>query len=450
MHSSLRGLGSEFFWVGLGQGVAALGGVVGVRLLTAYLNPRSYGELALAMTIVLFSQQLILGPLGQAFMRYFAPSQQAKDVNSFLRATSDLIMQATGVILVLAFLAVVGLWAFGQSRWVWIVALASLLSLLTGYNSGLDGIQNAARHRIVVAWHQGIGQWLRFAMAVFLIAIMGPSSTPALLGYSLGAALVLTSELVFLNKLLLRDLPRTGNNDHEVKDCMQQMRRYAWPFAGWGLFTWAQLASDRWALQAFASTGVVGLFAALFQVGYNPIFLLSGLIMQLVAPILFSWAGDASDATRLDRAYRLNYMLLLGAVGITILGTTLAFILHRQIFRLLVAPQYRQVSWLLPFMVLASGLFASGQIACVPFMITGDTQRLLAPKIGTAGLCVLLNFVGAYGFGLTGVVLANATFSMVYLIWVSILARRHTFAKVSLRFQDIAWVLGGTGSGEAR
>jgi O-antigen/teichoic acid export membrane protein len=443
--ASLRRLGGEFFWVGLGQGVAAVGGIIGVRLLTGFLNPASYGELALALTVVMLAQQLMLGPVSQAFMRYFAPMQEAGKLNPFFRGALVLSIQITGLMLVFTVLSTVGLWAIGQGRWAWIVVLAFLLSLLTGYNSGLDGIQNAARHRIVVAWHQGIGQWVRFAMAILLIAIMGSSSTVALLGYTLGATLVLTSQFVFLKKLLMKDIPQTGR-EKDVKDCVHQMRQYAWPFAGWGLFSWTQMASDRWALQAFAATGVVGLYAALFQVGYNPIYLLTGLAIQLFSPILFSWAGDASDAARLNRAYRLNYMLLVGSVGLTMVGTILAFLLHRQIFWLVVAPQYRQVSWLLPFMVLAGGLFASGQIASLAFMITGDTQRLLVPKAGASVLCVLLNLVGAYVFGIAGVVLSNVTFSVVYLIWVSILARRHVHAQFPLGFQNAAWVLGGTGS----
>jgi O-antigen/teichoic acid export membrane protein len=442
---SLRRLGSEFTWIGLGQGLAALGGIVGVRLLTGFMNPARYGELALALTIVMLSQQLILGPISQAFMRFFAPMQEANKEHAFFRGALVLSVQATGVVLVITVLAIAGLWAFGQARWVWIVALAFLLSLLTGYNSGLDGIQNAARHRIIVAWHQGIGQWARFAAAVLLIAILGSSSTVALLGYTLGAALVLTSQFVFLKKLLIKDIFLSGAAQ-DIQDCVHQMRRFAWPFAGWGLFTWAQLASDRWALQTFAATGVVGLYAALSQVGYTPIYMLTGLAVQLFSPILFSWAGNASDAARLNRAYRLNYKLLLGSLGLTMVGTLVAFLFHSQIFWLVVAPQYRQVSRFLPFMVLASGLFASGQIASLVFLITGDTRRLLAPKIGTAVLCVLMNFAGAYGFGLLGVVLSSVIFSVVYLIWVLVLARRHVHAQFSLDSQNAAWAVGGTRS----
>src|SRR5208282_5628895 len=109
------------------------------------------------------------------------------------------------------------------------------------------------------------------------------------------------------------------------------------------------------------------------QVGYSPIALLTGLAVQLFSPILFSWAGDASDPGRLKRAYRLNQLLLAGSLALTVVGTIVAFLLHNQIFRLVVAPQYRQVAGWLPYMVLAGGLFASGQIASLIFLITGET-----------------------------------------------------------------------------
>jgi O-antigen/teichoic acid export membrane protein len=443
--SSLRRVGREAFWVGLGQAVAAIGAIVGVRLLTGFMNPTAYGQLALALTIVMFSQQLILGPLGQAFMRYFAPMQEANKLPAFFRAALVLLTHASGLILFFAVLSILGLWAIGEVRWVPVVFLAFLLALVNGYNGGMDAVQNAARHRIVVAWHDGLGQWARAAMAIFLIVILGSSGTVALLGYTLGAALVITSQLVFLRKFLLKGIPRTAE-EKDIGQCVQQMRGYAWPFAGWGLFSWAQLASDRWALQAFAATGVVGLYAALFQVGYSPISLLTGLAVQLFSPILFSRAGDASDPGRLKHAHRLNHLLLAGSLALTFVATLIAFLLQNLIFRLVVAPQYRQVAGWLPYMVLAGGLFASGQIASLIFMTAGKTKRLLAPKIGTCALCVLLNIVGAYRFGLAGVVLANVTFSTVYLIWVSILARRQVRAELPIGSENAAWGLGGTRS----
>jgi O-antigen/teichoic acid export membrane protein len=131
-----------------------------------------------------------------------------------------------------------------------------------------------------------------------------------------------------------------------------------------------------------------------------------------------------------------------------VVGTFVAFLFHNQIFCLVVAPQYRHVAGFLPYMVLAGGLFASGQIASTIFLIAGKTERLLGPKIGTAVMCILLNLAGAYRFGVAGVVLANVTFSLAYLIWVLVLARKQARAKPTMASQSAAWALGGTVSSE--
>src|SRR5262249_32305474 len=154
------------------------------------------------------------------------------------------------------------------------------------------------------------------------------------------------------------------------------------------IFTWAQLSSDRWALQTFETTSSVGLYTVLYQIGFYPINLLVGLVVQLLVPILFSLAGDASDSLRLDRTYRLNRLLFLGSIIFAILTTIFAFVFHKHIFSIVASSEYSRISWLLPFMVFAGGIYASGQIVALFFMSSGKTEILLIPKIGTSIICV--------------------------------------------------------------
>ncbi len=419
-----RRLGRELFWVGFGQGLAALGGMVGVRLMTNLLDPTSYGELALGMTVVILAQQLVLGPLSGAFLRFFAPAREANQLGAYLQSIQVLVRQATGVLVGLAGLLTLALCLLGHTQWLGLALAAFVFSLLSGYNSALDGVQNAARQRVVVAWHQGIGQWLRFLAAVALIAVLGASSSVAMMGYALAASLVLGSQLVFLRRKILPMMAHQAmSRQVDLGNWTKRMRSYAWPFVTWGLFTWALMTSDRWALQSFAETSDVGLYAVLYQLGYYPITLLSALIVQLVSPILFSQAGDGTDSIRVSRSRRLNNLLVLGAVLLTVFITLIAFAFHAQVFSLLVAPDYRMVSSLLPWMILSGGLFASGQIAVLSLLTSTDTETIIAPKIVTASLGGALNFCGAYWFGLRGVIAASVVFSLIYLLWILALAR---------------------------
>jgi O-antigen/teichoic acid export membrane protein len=243
-------------------------------------------------------------------------------------------------------------------------------------------------------------------------------------GYALASAIVLGSQVWFFRRQILSRSPAQSTiGSSDFQNWTKQMRNYAWPFATWGLFTWAQMASDRWALQIFTTTSDVGMYAVLYQLGYYPITFLSGIMMQLVSPILFYRAGDGTDSTRIKQIHHQIAFLTAFSIGLAFAGTIAALILHEWFFGLLVAPEYLEVSWLLPWMVLAGGIFASGQLAVLSLLSGTKTRNLVSPKMVTALLGIILNLVGAKWFGLRGVVGANVTFSMAYLIWIIYLVR---------------------------
>lgn len=191
------------------------------------------------------------------------------------------------------------------------------------------------------------------------------------------------------------------------------------PFAVWGAFTWLQLSSDRWALETFRSQREVGMFQVVYQLGYYPLQLISGLLVSLVTPILFARAGDGSDSDRVRVSER--FAILLGGTVLvsTLLFTLLAILLHDRVFHIMTTEAYASTSNLLPWMVMASGLFATAQIGTLIPMLIGNTRALLPPKIGVAIVGVVLNAAGARYYGIPGVVASSIIQSGVFLMWVT-------------------------------
>lgn len=420
-----RRLGGEFLWIGSGQVASVLGMVVGVRLLTGVLEPQIYGELALGMTATMLVQQVVMGPLGNSSLRFFAPAREAGEFWSFLAVLRKLLIRASIVILIIATLSCLGLQLARKSDWIWLTLAAFVFALISGYNSVLDGIQNAARQRPVVAWHHALSSWGRFLAAVGLVVWLGASSAIAMRGYVLASILVLLSQAWFFKRKIMSDIV---NNPRHVQAVVQnswetRMFTYAWPFATWGVFTWAQMASSRWALQMFSSTQDVGLFAVLYQLGYYPITIITMIMVQLVAPVFFQRAGDASDPSRICHVFAMNWCLVSVGIILTIVATVGSIFIHPLVFRLLVAPEYQHVSWMWPVLILSSGLFAIGQFSSISLMSSNKSRTLIAPKIGTAILGLLMNFVGAFWFGIPGVVGASLAFSAMYMVWVFSLVR---------------------------
>ncbi len=414
-----RRLSKEGFWVVFGQIMVVLGSLVGVRLLTELLNPTQYGELALGMTLVILINQVVLGPLSSGITRFYAPAVERGDLGGYLKAVYRMVLSATGVVIIITLFTVASLVITGRTEWMPIAIAALIFAVLSGYNFILSGIQNAARNRFIVAIHLGMEAWGRFLVAAGLMLWLGASSTVAMVGYVVAIVLVLGSQCLFFQKKLPRDIAHI-----DYKGGWQaQIWKYSWPFSVFGIFTWTQLVSDRWALELFATTKEVGMYAVLFQLGYYPMSMATGVAAQFLAPIFYQRAGDANDNQRNANVNKLSWHLTWLALGLTGAVFLVALLFHAQIFWVFVAAEYMSVSHLLPWMLLAGGIFSAGQTRALNLMSLMKTRTMMAPKIVTAILGIILNFIGAYLYGTAGVVVANVLFSLLFFCWMTLLSK---------------------------
>lgn len=410
-----RRVSKEGSWIIVGQILTVLGSLFGVRVLTEIMSPSVFGELALGMTVATLVVQIITGPLGNGLARFYAPAAEQEDLAGYFKSVRLLVMWSTGFIVVLGLLSVGALALANHGEVIAIVVAALFYSILSGYNSMLNSILNSARQRSIVALHQGVDPWARFFVAVGLLTWFGVTSTIALSGYCIGATIVLLSQFTFF----LKTTPRHQGGEGTQGLWQRHILRYSWPFAAWGIFSWAQQVSDRWALEFFATSREVGLFAVLYQLGYVPMSMATGMAVQLLAPIFYQRVGDASDSRRNAAVRSLSWRLTRFALA----GTAVAFIVglsfHAQIFHLLVSRKFDSISYLFPWMIIAGGLFASGQTITLDLQSQMKTPALVKVKIGTAILGIGLNFAGAYLYGVVGIVAAGVLFSLVYFVWVA-------------------------------
>lgn len=415
----LRRLAKEGGWIIIGQIAAVLGALVLVRVLTEYLEPTQYGQLALGLTIAGLVNQVVMGGVTAGIGRFYSIAAEKNDLPGYLHASCRLMGYATVAVVAIALVIMAGMLWLGYSQWMGLAAVALVLSILSGYNASLSGIQNAARQRAIVAFHSGLDAWLKIILAVSVMLWLGSSSTAVVMGYALSSLLITGSQFFFLRRLL------PAKSEHPPADARwgRQIWAYSWPFSVFGVFTWMQQISDRWALQSFASTQDVGLYAVLFQLGYIPVGLITGMAMSFLGPIFYQRSGDATDSVRNMSVHRIAWRFTIIGLLVTALASVTAFFLREWIFHLLVAAKYHAVSYLLPWMVLAGGIFAAGQMLALKLMSEMKSVTMTIAKIVTAILGVGLNIYGASQFGLQGVVGALVVFSVIYFFWMAWLAQ---------------------------
>jgi O-antigen/teichoic acid export membrane protein len=415
----VRRLALEGFWILSGQVAAVIGALVLVRVLTEYLEPEEYGQLTLGLTIAGLVNQVVMGGLTAGISRFYSIAAEKNELPEYLKASQQLMGYAVMTAGAITLASISGLLWMGHSQWIVLVTAALVLSVFNGCSSAVSGIQNAARQRAVVALHGGVEPWLRILLAVGMMLWLGSSSTAVILGYAFSSLIVTGSQLLFLQKLIRPE----GAITHMSRDWGQKIWAYSWPFSVWGIFTWLQQISDRWALQTFSSAHEVGLYAVVFQLGYVPIGLVMGMAMTFLGPILYQRSGNTADQTRNLSVHRIAWRITFASLAITALAFMFTLLLHEWIFELLVATKYHEVSHLLPWVVLAGGVFASAQMLALKLMSEMKSAVMTTAKIVTAVLAVGLNIYGASQFGSQGVVAALIAFSCIYFFWMVWLAQ---------------------------
>ncbi len=198
---NIGSLSKEFLIVTIGQITSVVGSIVAIKVLTNYLSPTNYGELALGLTISGFFSQIIFGPLSQAVYRFWssaAEENKTKDLFRrilLLQGISSLIVIVISLI-IFSIISVIHL----PLKWIGLLVAASVYVIFGGLSGTIDIIQQAVRQRVIVAWHQVLGQWLKPLVIILLFSFLPKSSTTALWGQVLVLIIVLLSQVYFFNK----------------------------------------------------------------------------------------------------------------------------------------------------------------------------------------------------------------------------------------------------------
>jgi O-antigen/teichoic acid export membrane protein len=291
------------------------------------------------------------------------------------------------------------------------LTLAFVFSIFSGFIINIISILDAARKRMSVAFFQSLDTFFRHTFSILLVYCFLANSKYVFIGYIFASA-----TLFYIFYLVYRsNIDLIGFSYDKV--WVLNIWSYIRPFMIWGIFTWIQLSSDKWALAYFKSSNDVGLYSALYQIGFLPISIFVGFGVQLLTPIVFEKVGDGKNNESFIHIDKMITTVSIYIIPFIALLFSIAFFYHNQIFYYFFNnSDYRSVSVYLPWLILSGGLFSIGQAFTIQMLSKMKTNRLAKIKIFTSSVGFFLNFLFAFYLGVLGVVIANLLFSFLFLI----------------------------------
>lgn len=401
---------NEGLWVAVGQIAAILGSFAGVKIFTNIMNPEEYGELTVCLTLVALINQTIFSPLASALTRYWIIAVNQYNAEKLLVLIWRVVILVGVGIFIIGMLALTTLRLIGENSWIVPIEFALILGVLAGVNSLYAASQNAARHRKIVALHQGVEPWLRYFFAFILISILGSDSGNALIGFSIGAMLLIISNAkAFEYKFY--------SVSYSKSDWERKIWNYTWPLSIAGVTSWGFMASQTWALQLFSGSNEVGYYSALVQLGFTPMTIIGGFLTTLLMPVIFEKAGNATDQEKMYEIYRVVVKYAICGVLFIFVVALFAYIFHSKIFLILTSKTYEKYSYLLPLSIAAGGLLqVSIFLATIPLAFI-NTSVFIPLNIYGNIIISINNALFAFAWGLDGLFVGMLISSLFHVIW---------------------------------
>lgn len=414
-------IASEAGWVLAGQTSFLIGSLLSIKFLTEKLTPSIFGQLALGLTIAQGFVIIFFGPKSNGIARYLTISSKTGIADYYFKATNKVLINSSKKAAALGALASIIIWLIVSSESGLLVMYATTFAVTSGYVSGLISLLTAARKRTVVALHQGVEPWIKVTIAIFFITTLKAEANIVLAGYTV-ACLIMIVVLLIVIKI---EVQRNGIIFNKInnEDWVSKINEYSNSFAMFAVFTWAYMASDRWAINHFTTLNDVGVYAVAFMLGYSPMIAISNALAQYATPIIYQ-KFDPSKSMSQHNARNATNILVVILIILSISSFLTTLIFGQFIVSNFASEEFVKAKEIVPWLALAGGLFVAGEAKAILFNATMNQSLQIKPKIFTALIGIALNIIGAMFWSSEGVAYSCVIFSVVYFTWISLLANK--------------------------
>ena len=408
-----RSLFSDGVWLAGLQGLAALGQLAGVRVLTGILPPAVFGEFSLWLGAVALVAAGLANPTMQAMLRYY-PEYALQGNGGLVKAVAreQLVKLITWTLP--AFLA--GSIAAMMFDWANMTIIGLLIALVAVEIARMQNVAllNAARaHRAYGIW-AAAEAWGRPILAWTLVKLMGISSTMVLAGFLLASLCVWAVMRRFAPHDRAVHIAST-----EQSALVERFWKYSLPLLPLGLLGWVSGMADRYMIGALLSPADVGLYVAIYGLANRPMLMFGGVVETTIRPTYQNALVDGDNPRAHNYLRKWVLLIVLGSI----MAIAITWVGHQWLAHMLLGEQYRSVSYLMPWIVGGYALLNLSHVANRVCYANEATRSILLIESTGAVLAVVLGFICIEWAGLKGAAVAISLYYGVQLIMSFRLAR---------------------------
>ncbi|MCC6739393.1 MAG: hypothetical protein IT452_10130 [Planctomycetia bacterium] len=356
MEGERRRILGEGAWVVLGQVAVVAGGLLGTRLLTQFVPPSAFGDVALLLGAAVLVRNMAVMPLAHAGTRFYPELAVAGGTGMLRRALSRGLRWAWAAAALA--LAAGACWSLARGGSPWAVPLVSALFVIDAIRTLEITYLSAARRQAAVSAWNSSEAWLRPAVAVAAATIAGASAVPVLAGYAAASGALLAVFVLTGTRAGTDGGVARGWTEDRLRS---EIRAYAAPMVPLAVVLWATSVGDRFVIGWLRTPTEVGIYAAAYGLVVSPFMMAQGVVTQTLRPVYLESLA-ASSAARGARIYAAWFGL---TAAVCAAGFGAVCLLSHVLAAAFLAPQYRTSAALMPWLAGGAAIQATAQVVAL-------------------------------------------------------------------------------------
>ena len=406
---------SDGVWLTGLQGLAVLGQLAGIRLLTEILPPAVFGEFSLWLGIVALAAAGLANPTMQAMLRYY-PEYVLQGNGGLVKtvARKQLVKLITWTLPAFLASAIAAL-MFGWANMTVLGLLIALVAVEIARMKNTALLNAASAHRTYGIWAVAEA-WGRPFLAWTLVKLMGVSLTLVLAGFLVASLCVWAAMRRFVPHDRTVHIAIT-----EQSALANRFWKYSLPLLPLGLLGWVSGMADRYMIGALLSPADVGLYVAIYGLASRPMLMFGGIVETTIRPAYQSALVEGDNRRAHNYLRKWVLLIVLGSI----MAIALAWAGHPWLAHILLGEHYRSVSYFLPWIVGGYALLALSDISTRVCYAHGATDRVLLIVLVGSISALIIGYTSIRAFGLHGAAMAVPLYFGAQLVISFSVSRRY-------------------------
>jgi O-antigen/teichoic acid export membrane protein len=411
---------SEMGWVFSGQSINVLLGFLIIKLISR-IGPGQYGVYALILTLAAVLG-LFYGAFLQGFLRYYYHYEALKRRNAIIKLMFAFIKLTLLVFIILSILVSFLFPLFDSTYTAAFYLGAGLFVIASKLSEFFNSILNLIRKRKENALLQALERALMIAALLLFIFEQNLTLIYILFAFScISFIMAFTKIFLFRKYIPASDEEEAKGNQ---KDIIKTVMVYISPFLIWALAGWFQLNGEKWIINGVLSVSDVGIYAVMMAIVNALVVIPNNIVTEFATPIIFKQFADMNNRKNIIIGYTYIKINMAFILLVTILSTVITFLWGKTIINLISSENYTLYWYILPALVMGTGLFYTGQALTLLGLGMNQPQKYITPKIAIGMGSLGINYLFVSKAGIEGIAYSIMLIGLLYVLYIAVVNKR--------------------------